>query len=81
MTVSNIDKGNPYGIWRIYSRNKWGGWVKIGSITLESASASAEITLDTPTTITEIFIGAPYGWTPGFTASYSITDIYTRADS
>ena len=81
MTVSNIDKGNPYGTWRIYSRNKWGGWVKIGSITLESASASAEITLDTPTTITEIFIGAPYGWTPGFSVNYSITDIYTRADS
>ena len=81
MKLSDTEKGNPFGTWRIYTRNKWGGWVKIGSIKLESSSASARITLDTPTTISEIFVGAPYGWTPGFTASYSITDIYTRADS
>ena len=81
MKLSDTEKGNPFGTWRIYSRNKWGGWVQIGSIKLESSSASARITLDTPTTISEIFVGAPYGWTPGFSASYSITDIYTRADS
>ena len=81
MKLSDTEKGNPFGTWRIYTRNKWGGWVQIGSIKLESSSASARITLDTPTTISEIFVGAPYGWTPGFTASYSITDIYTRADS
>ena len=81
LTVSNIEQGKPFGTWRVYMRNKWGGWAQIGSIKLESYSASSEISLDTPTTISEIFVGAPYGWSSGFSASFYVTDIYTREDS
>lgn len=81
MFLSNTDEGKPYGTWHVYRKNQWDKWTSIGEIDVQSDVFSYIITLEEPTTISEIFLGAPYGWEPGFAASFTITDIYTQEES